>query len=121
MKGNIVVASSVLAVGLVVASVVLVLGIKSVADKSLTRIEAATQTHAQSVERAGAAAGLPMSDALKLLTISVDKHSAAVTQAGNTIAQPNVQIKGPVEVGQPIRILGPAADGALPVNATIGK
>src|SRR5688500_262838 len=121
MKGNIVIASSVLALGLVVASIVLVLGIISVADNSLTRIEAAAQTNTKNVELAGAAAGLQMSEARNQLTSSVDKHSAAVTQAGNTIAKRNVQIKGPVEIGQPVRILGPAADGALPVNATIGK
>ena len=150
MKGNIVVAAAVLGLGLIVAGGVLVLGAKWVADDAVRRIESAAQTHAQSVERAGAAAGLPIRDAMSGLTITVDKHAAsveragaaagepirtglagltevvtrhagAVEKAGDSISRPVVNIKDPINVGQPIMIQGRNEDGSLPVNARIGK
>ena len=157
MKGNIVVAAAVFAVGLIVAGGVLVLGAKWVADDAVGRVEAAARLHAQSVERAGAAAGVPIRDAMSGLTVAVDRHAGSVEKggaaagepiragmaglaevvtkhagsiekaggsiekAGDAISRPVVNIRDPIQVGQPIMIQGRNEDGSLPVNARIGK
>ena len=150
MKGNVVVAAAVFAVGLIVAGGVLVLGAKWVTDDAVGRVEAAARLHAQSVERAGAAAGVPIRDAMTNLTVAVDKHAGSVEKggaaagepirdglaglgkivtqhagsiekAGDSISRPVVNIKDPINVGQPIMIQGRNEDGSLPVKATIGK
>lgn len=150
MKGNVVVAAAVFGLGLIIAGGVLVLGAKWVTDDAVARVEAAARVHAQSVERAGAAAGVPIRDAMAGLTATVDKHAAAVeragdatvepirtgfagiaegvgthakavAKAGDSISRPVVSIKDPINVGQPIMIQGRNEDGSLSVNARIGK
>ena len=150
MKGNIVAAAAVFAIGLILAGGVLVLGAKWVADDAVGRIEAAARVHAESVERAGTAAGAPIRDGMNSLTLTVDKHAGAVEKAGaaagepirsglagltevvtrhagavekagDSISRPVVNIKDPINVRQPIMIQGRNADGSLPVNARIGK
>ncbi len=57
MKGNIVLAAAVFAVGIIFASIILVLGIQSALNDAMLKLDASVRTHAKSVEQAGAAAG----------------------------------------------------------------
>jgi hypothetical protein len=104
MRGNVVVAAVVFAAGMVVASLVLVLGIRLVADSALQRLDGSIQAHGQRVERSGVAAGVPIHDALSGLTVAMDKTAGSIQRAGDVISRPVVAVKGPVDVAQPIRI-----------------
>ncbi len=110
MKGNIVLAAAVFAAGIIVASVILVLGIQSAMNEAMLRLDTSVRTHAKSVEQAGAAAGGPIRAAAE-----------SVEQAGKTISRLQITIKGPLDIAQPIRIEGPRQDGSLPVNARLAK
>jgi hypothetical protein len=50
------------------------------------------------------------------LSSSVSNHSRAVERAGDTIAQPRIELLNAVEVRQPVTIRGPGEDGTLPVQ-----
>lgn len=119
MRGNIVLAAAVFAIGLVVASGVLVLGGRWVADRETARLAAAITTHAQSTERAGQQAGLPIRGALEDLVPALDRHGKSVEQAGDKVSRP--QLQGPVTVAQPLTIRGPVNDGSVSINARIAK
>ena len=121
MKGNIVLAAAVFAAGIIIASIILVLGIQSALNDAMLHLDASVRTHAKSVEQAGAAAGVPIRAAVVGLTNTVGKHAESVEQAGETISRLQITIKGPVDIGQPIRIEGPGKDGSLPVNARLAK
>ena len=119
MKGNIVLAAAVFAAGINIASIILVLGVQSALNDAMLRLDASVKTHAKSVEQAGAAAGVPIGKALVRLTNAVGKHAGAIEHAGENISRPQVTIKGPVDIAQPVRIEGPRKDGSLPVNARL--
>ena len=121
MKGNIVLAAAVFAAGIILASIILVLGIQSALNDAMPHLDASVRTHAKSVEQAGAAAGVPIRAALVGLTNAVGKHAESVEQAGKTISRPQITIKDPVDIAQPIRISGPRPDSSLPVNARLDK
>ena len=121
MKGNIVLAAAVFAAGIIIASIILVLGIQSALNDAMLHLDASVRTHAKSVEQAGAAAGVPIRAAVVGLTNTVGKHAESVEQAGETISRLQITIKGPVDIAQPIRIEGPGQDGSLPVNARLAK
>lgn len=121
MKGNIVLAAAVFAAGVIIASIILVLGIQSALNDAMLHLDASVLTHAKSVEQAGAAAGVPIREAVVGLTNTVGKHAESVEQAGETISRLQLTIRGPVNIAQPIRIEGPRKDGSLPVNARIAK
>ncbi len=86
MKGNIVLAATVFAAGIVIASIILVFGIHSALNDAVLKLDASVRTHAKSVEQAGAAAGVPIKEAIVDLTNAVGKHAGAVEQAGKTIS-----------------------------------
>jgi hypothetical protein len=115
MRGNVVLAAAVFAIGVVVASVVLVLGGRMVADRAMTRFETAVEDHAKSVERAG----VPINAGLRDVAGAFDRPAAAIDRAGERISHP--QLQGPVTVDQPLLIRGVRDDGALPVNAKLAK
>jgi len=121
MKGNIVLAAAIFAAGIVIASIILVSGVHSALNDVTPRLDASIRTHAKSVEQAGAAAGVPILKGLGSLSAAVGKHAGSVEQAGETISHPQVLMKGPVELGQPVRIEGPLKDGTLPVTARLAK
>ena len=121
MKGNIVLAAAVFAVGIIIASIILVLGVQSALNDAMLHLDASVRTHAKSVEQAGTAAGVPIREAVLGLTKAVGKHAESVEQAGETISRLQLTIKGPVNIAQPIRIEGSSKDGSLPVNARLAK
>ena len=110
MKGNIVLAAAVFAAGIILASIILVLGIQSALNDAMLHLDASVRTHAKSVEQAGAAVGVPIRVAAE-----------SVEQIGKTISRLQITIKGPLDIAQPIRIKGPRQDGSLPVNARLAK
>jgi len=110
MKGNIVLAAAVFAAGIILASIILVLGIKSALNDAMLHLDASVRTHAKSVEQAGTAAGG-----------SIRAAAESVEQASKTISRLQITIKGPLDIAQPIRIEGPRQDGSLPVNARLAK
>jgi len=123
MKGNVVLAASILALGLVMASVVAVLGVSRIADRTAARLEEAARQHGKQVERAGAAAGTPIRDALVQVDQSIDGHAGSIEQAGAAIsrAQPSIEMRGSLNLGSPVQVQGPRENGALPVDARIAK
>jgi hypothetical protein len=134
MRGNVVVAAVVFGIGMIVASLIFVLGLRVIVDSAVQRLDASVQAHGERTERAGVAAGGSIHDSIAGLSGTMDKHAGAVLRAGDVIAHPLVAMKGPVDVVQPIRIEGSSAavttpikvqgsreDGALPVNARIAK
>lgn len=121
MRGNIIWASAVLGLCLVLAGGVMVGGFWLALDNASRRFESAVRDHAKSVERGGAEAGLPIRNALRDMTVSLDRHAGSVERAGEIMSTPRIEMTGPVAVEQPVRIVGPREDGSLPVNATIGK
>lgn len=141
MRGNVVTAAAVFGAALLLSSLLLVLGIRWVVDGAVARLDPTIQAHGRSVERAGEAAGGPirggLNDMGRQLAEAVDRHGAAlgpaIEHAGDKISQPkvpenyNIRLQGPVTVQgsvglpQPLTVRGQADDGALPVNAKIGK
>lgn len=119
MKGNIVLAAAVFAAGIIIASIILVLGIQSALNDAMLHLDASVRSHAKSVEQAGAAAGAPIREAVVGLTKAVGKHAESVEQAGETISRLQLTIKEPVDIAQPIRIEGPLQDGSLPVKGSV--
>ena len=121
MKGNIVLAAAVFAAGIIIASIILIFGIKSALNDTLLHLDTSIRTHAQSVEQAGAAAGVPIQKAVVGLTNAVAKHAGAVERAGKTISRLHVTVNGPLELAQPVRIKGIREDGSVSVNARLAK
>ena len=121
MKGNIVLAATVFAAGIIIASIILIFGVKSALNDAMLHFDTSVRTHAKSVEQAGAAAGMPIQEAVVSLTNAVGKHAGAVERAGKTISRPHITLNGPVEVAQPIRIKGLSEDRSLPVYVRIAK
>ena len=97
MRRSLVRAAVVFGVAMVVTSAVLIAGAAWVADRLMTRFEAA-----------------------------VHEHGVAVRQSGERISnlRPptaySIHLRGPVSIAEPVTIRGPRDDGALPVNATVG-
>ena len=127
MKGNVVVAAAVFGAAMVLSSLLLVLGVRSAVNGAVTRLDAAAQAHGRAVERAGGQAGAPIDAGLKDLAAAFDRHGQAIEHAGDKISHPQIpgdytiRLQGPVAVQQPLTVRGPNADGALPVNAKLGK
>lgn len=121
MKGNIVLAATVFAVGIIIASIILISGVKSALNDAMLRLDTSVRTHANSVEQAGAQAGVPVQKAVVGLSDAVGKHAGAVERAGKTISRLQITVNGPVDVAQPVRIKGLREDGSLPVNVRLAK
>jgi hypothetical protein len=121
MRGNVVVAAVVFAVGLLLSSLLLVWGVGVALDRGMTRFERAVQSHGRSVEEGGERAGAPIHQALKDVSVAMGRHGESVQQAGEKIAHPQVKMQGPIAVQQPVMIRGPTNDGALPVKAELGR
>ena len=88
MKGNIVLAATVFAAGVIIASIIFVFGIQSALNDAMLHLDASVQTHAKSVER-----------------------------AGGTISRLQLTIKGPVDIAQPLQVEGTRKDGSVLVKA----
>jgi len=141
MRGNVVVAAIVFGVALVLSSVILVFGIRTAANRAMLRFEAAVTEHGKAVERGGERAGEPIKSglagippalsgippALAGIPPAFDRHGQSLEKSGERIAHPqiptnlSIRMEGTVPVPQPLRVEGPADDGALPVNARLAK
>ena len=116
MRGNIVVAAAVFGVAVVLASVILVLGVRAAAEDASGRIATAVEKHGGLTLRAGEQAGRPIDAGFARLSGTMEEHAAAVTAAGRTISTPRVKMEGAVPIvdQQPLRVEGTADDGASP-------
>ena len=127
MRGNVVLAAAIFGAALVISIVILVFGIMSAAEEAMRRFEAAVADHARSIEKAGERTGGPISASLSALPPALERHGQSVEKAGEKIAHPDIptnlsiRMEGTVPVPQPLQIQGPAAEGALPVNARLAK
>lgn len=114
MKGNVVLASAIFASGIIIASIILVLGVKSALNDAMLHLDATVRTHAKSVEQAGSAVGAPIRSAAVGLTKTIE-------QADENVYSLQMTIKDPLKIAQPIQVKGPRQDGSLPVNARLAK
>ena len=66
-----------------------------------------------------------LTSAAGILAGSVDSHAIALSthmdDHAKTLSTPRLTIADPIAVQQPITIQGPRRDGALPVDAGVGK
>ena len=120
-RGHLVWAAAILGVSLIAASGLFVWGMWAALDHAAARLQTGMRDHSTSVERAGAEAGAPIREAVLNLTAATEKHANSIERAGVTIAQPTITMHSPIAVEQPVRIAGPREDGALPVNAKVGR
>ena len=129
MRGNVVVAAVVFAVGMVVAAAVGVAGVRWVALDAMGRFERSVREHGGRVEAAGQNAGTPIGRSVQDLSGSMVKLAASVEHAGADVSRPLVKLDGPIAVreplmiraGEPLKIRGIEDDGGVPVSATLGK
>lgn len=110
-------AAAVLGGSLVLACLVLVVGLWLAADRLARRLDGPIRAHGSAVSDAGGRVGT----AVDQLMLATNRHADAVRQAGAAIARPEITVAQPVPIREPVKIRGPADDGALPVNAKIGK
>jgi hypothetical protein len=108
MRGNIVIAAALAGGGLVLASIILVVGLTMALNRSADRLADAVDRHANNVTSAGNAAGSPIAQALSQINTSVALHADAVATAGQMVSRPLVTMKSPVPIvdEQPLRIQG---------------
>jgi hypothetical protein len=76
-------------------------------DHAMGRFESAVADHAGAVRDAGSRVGMPVSN--------------AITNAGQTIAHPEIRVVDPLPIKEPVKIRGVKDDGALPVDARLAK
>ena len=127
MKGNVVTAAAVFGAAMLLSCTLLVFGFRWVANGAAAPLDESIQAHGRAVERAGGQAGAPIDAGLKDLATAFDRHGQAVEHAGDKISHPQIpvdyriKIQDPLAVQQPLTIRGTSTDGALPVNAKLGK
>ena len=121
MRGHIVWAAAVLGLCFVAGGGLMAAGVWLALDRTMDRFETAVGRHAESTERGGAVAGASVREGVLELTAATEKHAEAIERSGKLISLPVIKIQSPVAVEQPIRIMGPREDGALPVNARVGN
>jgi hypothetical protein len=122
MHGNIVAAAAVCGIAFVLGCGVLVLGARWALAGPFDRLTAAVERHGDLTSAAGERAGKPIEAGLSHLAERVDRHAAAITDAGRTIASPRVTMLGPVSITdqEPIRVQGVhGKDGSLPVDVKL--
>ncbi len=121
MKGNIVLAATVFAAGIIIASIILISGVKSALNDAMLHLDTSVRTYTKSVEQAAAATRLPIQEAAGDLLDAIGKHAGAVERAGKTISRLQITVNGPVDIAQPVRIKGLREDGSLSVNVRLAK
>jgi hypothetical protein len=109
-KANLVLAASLFGISLIVTAVILHHGLTSAAD----RLAGAVDAHALSVTSASANIGPPVAKSLTHVCEEINRHA-------DILSKPRLTFANPVAVEQPVMIRGPREDGALPVDAGIGK
>jgi hypothetical protein len=123
MRDNIVLAAAVFGIALVLSCMILVLGIGRSMENAGARIAEAVARHGELTHQAGLEVGPSIQSGLDGLNLTVREHARAVQSAGQSIARPSVTMRGPVPIvgHEPLRIRGPGADPALPVDVELGQ
>ena len=108
MRGNIVIAAAIAAVGFIVASVIFTVGISRALNSSGDRIADAVDRHATQVQFAGNRVGEPVAKAIGEMNQTHARHGDAIIATGKILSQPTVTWKSPLPIvdEQPIRIQG---------------
>jgi hypothetical protein len=122
MRGNIIAAAVVFGIAFVFGCCVLVLGARWAIAGPFDRLTAAVERHGDLTSAAGERAGKPIEVGLERLAERVDRHAAAISDAGRTIASPRVTMLGPVPITdqEPLRVQGvQGKDGSLPVKVEL--
>jgi hypothetical protein len=122
MRGNIVVAAAVFALGVVLGAGVLVLGFRWALTGAADRLNVAIERHGQQTQRGAEQAGQPIQAAINDLASRVNTHATAVAEAGRVIGNPKVTMTDPVAIVDrvPIRVQGTRGeDRSLPVDVQI--
>jgi hypothetical protein len=122
MRGNIVMAAAVLALGVVLGAGVLVFGFRWALAGAADRLNVSVERHGEMTQRGAERAGQPIQAALDQLATRVAEHSRAITDAGRTIGHATVKLDGPVPIVDhlPIRVQGTRGDDhSLPVDVQI--
>ena len=109
MRGNVILAAAVFGAAMVAAAALIVFGL----DRAMDRFEAAVTRHGEAVMNAGINIRRGTGDGLQDVATAVDA-------AGQRIARPQIEMRGPVDVRQPVKIEGTGDGGSLPVEATVG-
>jgi hypothetical protein len=103
--------------GLVLGGLALAIGIYLAADRLAGRLEIGVTNHGAMVRDAGAR----VAEGLEKTSAAVQNHGDAVAKAGERIAKAEIRVVDPLPIQQPVTVKGVAADGAMPVNAKVGK
>jgi hypothetical protein len=122
MRGNIVLAAAVFALGVVVGCLVLVFGVRWALNDAADRLAESVQRHGDLTRSAGERAGEPIQTALNGLGERVAQHAAALEKSGQMISVPRVTLLGPVPIidQEPLRVRGiRGQDGSLPVDVQL--
>lgn len=90
MRGNVIVAAVVFGAAMIVSCLVLVFGLRWVANGATSRFEAAVAAHGRAVEHAGANAGAPISASLKDVAGAFDRPAQSIEHAGDKISHPQI-------------------------------
>jgi hypothetical protein len=108
MRGNIVVAAAIAAVGFIVASVIFTVGISRALNSSGERIADAVDRHATQVQFAGNRVGEPISKAIDQMNQTHAKHGDAIITTGKTLSRPTVTWQSPLPIvdERPLRVQG---------------
>jgi hypothetical protein len=124
MRGNIVLAAAVFAVGVVLGAGVLVLGFRWALTDAADHLNVAIEKHGEMTQRGAERAGQPIQAALDQVATRVAEHAGAIKEAGQTIGHSKVKIDGAVPILDqvPIRVQGTRGDDrSLPVDVQIQK
>lgn len=117
MKGNVTHAALIFGLLLLASAVTLVVGMRWAFVSGAERLNVGIREHSGAINASGQHIGPPVARALGELCDRVTGHATAV----EALRKPLITIESPVAVRQPVIIQGPRDDGALPVNASLGK
>lgn len=118
---NLMTAAAILAGGLVLAAIIAAGGLWFAIDRAAARFERAVNDHAVAIRDAGQQIGPPVGQSLATLSERVITHGDAIRMAGEMISHPQVKVVDGVPIREPLTIRGADNDGAIQVEATIGK
>ena len=122
MRGNIVLAAAVFALGVVLGAGVLVVGFRWALAAAADRRTVSIDRHAELMQRGTERAGQHVQGGVDQLGTRVNEHASAIKEAGRTIARPTVKMDGAVPIVDqvPIRVQGTRGDDrSLPVDVQI--
>ena len=114
MKANLTHPSTLLGICLIVASLILVFGLRWAMVSAAQTLNTGISHHADAIQAAGFNTGSPVAKSLDHLSETVQEHA-------RLLRTPVLRIESPIDVRQPVTIQGPREDGALPIRGLIGN